>query len=118
MEIDLLRFGQRVPMVEPLPEAAYFIFLSRARQRPATQVWPVALDEPLPVVKIPLLEGDLDVELDLQKVFERVYDLGGMEYLVDYRQPPDIRFAPDWGAWADQLLRGAGKRVRRKERDT
>jgi len=57
------------------------------------------------------------VDLDLQKVFERVYDLGGMEYLVDYRKPPDVRLAPDWGAWLDQLLRSAGKRARRKERE-
>src|SRR5207248_10336320 len=33
MEIDLLRTGQRVPMRDPLPPAAYFVLLNRAERR-------------------------------------------------------------------------------------
>ena len=40
LEIDLLRPGRRVPMREPLPGSAYFVFLSRAGHRPKTEVWP------------------------------------------------------------------------------
>jgi Protein of unknown function (DUF4058) len=48
VEIDLLREGQRVPMMRPLPSAPYFILVGRADVRPDTDVWPVRLDEPLP----------------------------------------------------------------------
>jgi Protein of unknown function (DUF4058) len=116
MGIDLLRSGHRVPMADPLPDAAYFIFLCRAGQRPATQVWPITLDQALPIVKVPLLKGDPDVELNLQQVFDAVYDLGGMAYLIDYGKPPDVPLGPDWAGWADDLLRAAGMRSRRRER--
>lgn len=38
IEIDLLRHGRRIPMQQPLPAAPYFIFLSRAEQRPMLEV--------------------------------------------------------------------------------
>ena len=114
LEIDLLRTGLRVPMATRLPEAAYFVLLSRAGHRPETEVWPIGLDQQLPTVKVPLLEGDADVDLDLQEVFNSVYDLGAMEFALDYRHEPDVPLPADWAVWADQLLRGAHKRRRRK----
>jgi hypothetical protein len=116
LELDLLRAGQRVPMADPLPVASYFVLLSRASRRPATEVWPIALDTALPTVPVPLLAGDADIDLNLQQVLERVYDLGGMEYLIDYRQAPDVALAPDWRGWAEQWLARAGKRPRRHDR--
>lgn len=47
LEIDLLRAGERPPVAEPLPEAPYFIILSRAECRPIAEVWPLRLPEPL-----------------------------------------------------------------------
>jgi Protein of unknown function (DUF4058) len=38
LEIDLLRAGERPPLAEPLPEAPYFIILSRAEHRPIAEV--------------------------------------------------------------------------------
>ena len=67
-------------------------------------------------MQVPLLPGDADIDLDLQPIFDQVYDRGGMEYLIDYRQGPDCRLAPDWHTWSVQLLRGTGKRPRRRER--
>src|SRR5437016_620999 len=69
LEIDLLRHGQRLPMQEPLPPVAYFAFLNRVDNRPVTGVWPIALDQPLPKVPIPLLATDSDVVLNLQTAF-------------------------------------------------
>jgi hypothetical protein len=45
VEIDLLRTGQRLPMVGQLPSAPYFAFVSRAWKRPICEVWPIALGE-------------------------------------------------------------------------
>lgn len=111
LEIDLLRSGRRVPMADPLPAAPYFVLLSRAQERPSTAVWPIALEDALPTVAVPLLPNDPDVDLHLQQVFQSVYDLGNMEYLIDYHHDPDVPLPSDLAAWSDQLLRQAGKRT-------
>jgi hypothetical protein len=110
LEIDLLRQGQRVPMQQPLPPAPYFIFLSRAEKRPITEIWPLSLKEPLPVVPVPLLPGDRDVALDLQQVFSTTYDLLGYDLAVDYTQEPEIPLSHADAAWAKTLLQMAGRR--------
>jgi Protein of unknown function (DUF4058) len=111
LEIDLLRQGQRVPMQNPLPRAAYFIFLSRVERRPITEIWPISLTEPLPVVPVPLLPGDKDEVLDLQQTFATTYDLVGYDLALDYTQPPEILLPPEDAAWAETLLRSAGLRA-------
>jgi hypothetical protein len=110
LEIDLLRQGQRVPMQGPLPPAPYFIFLSRAEKRPLTEIWPISLKEPLPVVPVPLLPDDADVALDVQQVFTTTYDLLGFDLALDYTQPPEIPLPKEDAAWAEALLRMAGLR--------
>lgn len=110
LEIDLLRQGQRVPMQKPLPSAPYFIFLSRAEKRPITEIWPISLKEPLPVVPIPLLPDDKDVALDLQQVFTTTDDLLGYDLAVDYTQRPEMPLPKEDMAWAETLLRTAGLR--------
>jgi len=52
--IDLLRAGKRPSLAGPLPEAPYFIILSRAERRPIAEVWPLHLQEPLPILPVPL----------------------------------------------------------------
>jgi len=110
LEIDLLRQGRRVPMQQPLPEAPYFIFLSRAESRPMTDIWPVALDQPLPTVPVPLLPGDDDVLLDLQAVFTAAYDLPGYDLIIDYSQSPEIPLAEAETAWVECHLDATGSR--------
>jgi len=111
LEIDLLRQGQRVPMQQPLPRAPYFIFLSRVEKRPITEIWPIGLTEPLPVVPVPLLPGDKDEALDLQQVFTTTYDLLGYNLALDYTQSPEIPLPQEDAAWVETLLRTAGLRT-------
>jgi Protein of unknown function (DUF4058) len=110
VEIDLLRKGRRVPMEESLPPTPYFVFLSRAGQRPFTEVWPIGLDQPLPEVPVPLLAGDADAKLDLQRALMMVYDEYGLNYAIDYTQPPKVLLSPKHATWVDEYLRAAGLR--------
>jgi hypothetical protein len=110
IEIDLLRQGQRVPMVQPLPSAPYFVLVGRAESRPIMDVWPVPLASPLPPVPVPLLPGDADAPLDLQRALTTIYDLLGYDLAVNYTGPPEVPLAAEDGAWADALLRAAGRR--------
>jgi len=107
LEIDLLRRGKRVPMRDPLPDADYFILLSRAPNRPLTEVWPVRLDQSLPAVPVPLHGKDQDVILDLQRVFTAVYDEGRYRSLVDYSRAPDVALPKESMAWVKKRLKGA-----------
>lgn len=107
MEIDLLRKGKRLPMRRELPDAEYFVFLSRAGQRPMTGVWPVRLQDPLPEVPVPLTNGDPDCLLDLQKALENVYDVLRYDLDIDYRRPPDVPFTKSQAARAAAFLRRA-----------
>jgi hypothetical protein len=110
LEIDLLRRGYRMPMQEPLPTMPYFVFLSRSEKRPLTEIWPIALNEPLPVVPVPLLPDDADVPLDLQRAFTATYDLLGYDLAIDYRQSPEIPLQGAAATWLEERLRAAGLR--------
>jgi len=71
-------------------------------------VWPVALEESLPIVPVPLLYGDADVRLDLQKAFADVYDAIGLDLLLNYATAPDVPIEDATQAqWAVELLEKA-----------
>lgn len=110
MEIDLLRMGERVPMQQPLPPASYFVFLSRVEARPVLDVWPIALEEALPTVPVPLLANDPDVTLDLQAAFTAAYDVPGYDLIVDYSEPPEVPLSDTEAAWIQAHLQRVGLR--------
>ena len=104
LEIDLLRQGERVPMQEPLPIADYFLFLSRTEKRPLLDVWPIQLPQPLPILPIPLLPEDADIQLDLQQALNTIYDELGYDLSIDYTRPPEIPLEGQTAVWAATLL--------------
>ncbi len=108
IEIDLLRAGRRVPMKEPLPDAPYFVFLSRAERRPILEVWPIQLSDPLPAVPVPLLPNDPDVTLDLQRALNTIYDALNYDLSVNYARPPEMPLPEAAARWATERLRAAG----------
>ena len=110
LEIDLHHRGKRVPMLDPYPPAAYFVILTRGRRRALAEVWPIAIQDPLPTVPVPLLKGDEDVSLDLQDALANVYDGCGLDLVVNHRKPPDIDLPADEAAWVDGYLRQRGLR--------
>jgi hypothetical protein len=110
VEIDLLRVGARFPTREPPPAASYFVFVSRAGRRHEVQVWPVTLAQLLPVVPVPLLDGDAPADLDLQQALTVVYDIIGYDELDDYTRPPSGPLTPADAAWVEEQLRRTGRR--------
>ncbi|MEW5718405.1 MAG: DUF4058 family protein [Chloroflexota bacterium] len=88
LEIDLLRKGARVEMVNPLPPAPYYVILAHTQRRPTRKVWPIQLSERLPVAPVPLLEPDPDVPLDLNAAVATVYERAAYDLSIDYRRAP------------------------------
>ena len=104
MEIDLLRRGERVPMQQRLPDYPYFVFLSRAENRPFTDIWPIGLRESLPIVPVPLLPDDADVSLDLQTALTSVYDTFRYALTINYSNPLSDPFPDADRQWIEQRL--------------
>jgi hypothetical protein len=105
VEIDLLRNGMRLPTRPALPSFPYFVLVGRAERRPHTEVHPIRLADSLPTVPIPLLVGDVDVQLDLQQAITSVYDTFHFARMIDYSRPPAVALRPaKLAAWAEEHL--------------
>lgn len=108
LEIDLIRVGNRFrPESTPAP---YRVLLHRADSRRKFEIWPVAMEGRLPIVPVPLRAGEVDSALDIQAALDSICDIIGFDGLLDYRRPPTVPFTPEQEAWADGVLRAAGKR--------
>jgi hypothetical protein len=110
VEIDLLRVGTRFPTLQPPPAAPYFVFLSHVERRLVVETWPIALEQPLPIIPIPLLPADSPVQLDLQQALAVVYEIIGYDELIDYSQPPPGPLTPAEAAWVEEQLHRASRR--------
>ena len=104
VELDLLRGGRRLPTVEPLHPADYYVFVSRSESRPQVEGfgWPlphVALSIP-----IPLLPEDGQIVIPLQEILDVVYDRVGYGYSLDYRVPVTQPLSEREAAWVAKLL--------------
>jgi hypothetical protein len=109
LRIDLLRAGRRPQVAGTLPPAPYFIFLSRVQRRPHIDIWPLALDQTIKPIGVPLRYPDPDVPLDLGRALHDIYRRARYDLEIDYGQPPPD-LSPDESAWLDAHLRQRGLR--------
>jgi hypothetical protein len=119
IELDLLRAGRRILPTVDLettikkiePSATYLVLVNRAWRRVGFasyyQLFSVNLRESLPRISVPLKQGEEEVPLDLQLLFDRAYDTGPYHRgAVDYSKlPPAPRLDPEDAAWAAELTR-------------
>jgi Protein of unknown function (DUF4058) len=121
MELDLLRAGTRlvtnhelimhIAMAGAQPD--YLVLINRSWARKGHwsdyQVFRAVLTSMLPVIPVPLREGQKEVPLDLQYVLNRAYDNGPYRRgAVDYTQPPQPPLPDTLTTWAAGRLRAAG----------
>jgi len=103
VELDLLRSGERLPIVEA-PKTDYLALISRWEWRPKAVCVGWDLKDVLPTIPIPLKGRDEWVKLDLQAVFNTVYERGGYRYLLDYRRPVEPPLKDEDRVWVEDLL--------------
>jgi hypothetical protein len=102
VEIDLLRGGQRMPMLDPWPNSPYTLLVARKHLAPTCRVWPAGSLRPLPVIPVPLLKPDPDVSLDLQPMVERIYARSRYHRSINYTVPPVPPLLAEEAAWLAQ----------------
>jgi Protein of unknown function (DUF4058) len=110
VEIDLLRAGAPTVSRRALLACDYLVHVSRKQQRPKGEVWPIALNGPLPEIRIPLLPEDQESLIDLGEVLRESYQSAAYDLSIDYKADPVPPLNPEAADWADRLLREKGLR--------
>jgi Protein of unknown function (DUF4058) len=105
MEIDLLRGGQRMPMVDPWPGSAYTLMVARKHNMPYCKVWPAHFQHPLPPIPVPLFKPDPDVMLDLQPMIDGIYARWRFHASIDYTRRLTPPLTPDETTWLAEQIR-------------
>lgn len=111
VEIDLVRGGHPLlpavdgPSASRVSHGACITRSSRTRRH---GLYDMPLRQPLPIIRIPLREGDADTTLDLQAIVNQCYVNGRYHEVLDYTSPPSPPLPEDEMAWATGLLKQAG----------
>jgi hypothetical protein len=103
VEIELLRGGQRMPMLDPWPDSPYTLLVGRAKKN-VCKVWPTYFQRPLPTIPVPLARPDPDIPLDLQPMIAAIYQRSRYKRSIDYNKPPSPPLSPEEAAWLQQQL--------------
>ena len=114
VEIDLLRSGKRVAAVPPyvVPKrhrTPYQVCVVRGWRPSYYEFYPAPLSSPLPTIRVPLRETDLDVPLNLQSLIGRCYHNGRYDD-INYGEDPDPPLEEPDAQWAEALLKEKGLR--------
>ena len=113
IELDFLRVGTHTTAV-PLAHARqtagafdYHVCVYRPEEPEEFEVYPIRLPQRLPTVRVPLRPGAV-VEVNLQAVLDRTYDVSVYTRRLRYTDPADPPLTPEQQAWAEGILREKG----------
>ncbi|MDX2229904.1 MAG: DUF4058 family protein [Leptolyngbyaceae cyanobacterium bins.349] len=104
VEIDLLRGGTHLPLVDPVQANCFYILVSRSHQRPVADLYAFTLRQPIPIFPVPLTEGEPEPAVNLPTLLQAVYDRAGLDLVIDYSQPPIPALSESDAEWAEKLL--------------
>jgi hypothetical protein len=110
VEIDLLRYGEPMPVQRWSGRSDYRIVISRGRYRPKSLLIPFNVRQPIPSFRLPLVPGDTEPTVDLNRLLHALYERGSYDLRLNYRADPEPPMEPEDAAWAAQLLQDAGLR--------
>ena len=113
VELDFLRAGEHLIGVEEdeIPaksRAAFYACIWRVAGS-QWELYPLPLRHRLPDVRVPLRCEDKDAVLPLQAMIDKAYERGSYDRILRHQRPPSPPLPPEDAAWAEELLRAAGK---------
>jgi hypothetical protein len=111
VEIDLLRGGQRMPMLDPWPDSPYRLMLARARKPQQCLVWEGHFRRPLPPIVVPLAKPDADLPLSLQPLIDTIYRRFRYERSIGYAVELTPPLGAEDSAWCQQRLQARPGRL-------
>ncbi len=105
VEIDLLRGGQRMPMIDSWPDSIYTLLVCHRERAPYCRVWRAHFQHRLPIIPVPLSRPDPDIPLDLQPIIDAIYQRWRYDRDIDYTRPLQPPLKPEQAAWLEEQLR-------------
>jgi hypothetical protein len=103
VEIDLVRSGQRMPMLDPWPDSPYVLLVARARDQ-LCHVWRADYRRELPLLPVPLAKQDSDIPLTLQPMIEEIYERFRYVRSIDYSKPINPPLSTAETGWLKRRL--------------
>jgi Protein of unknown function (DUF4058) len=104
VELDLLRGGQRMPMLDPWPDSPYTLLVARAKAQ-LCRVWRAQYLQPLPTIPVPLAKPDNDIRLEIQPMIDEIYRRFRYQGSIDYMKPLRPPLDPAEANWLKKELR-------------
>ncbi len=111
IEIDLLRDGKPMPILEDIPATDYRIVVSKSDRRPQAQLYGFSVRHQIPTFPLPLQSKHTEPIVDIHTLLNAVYTRARYYLAIDYNQEPLPSLKPEDAVWADTLLREQGLRI-------
>jgi hypothetical protein len=111
VEVDLIRSGEPMPLIDNGRASDYRILISRGDRRPNASLYPFGVRQPIPTFPLPLKAHDQEPMVDLGQLLHDLYDRASYDLRIDYTDDPDPPLSSADAAWADRLLRQQGLRA-------
>jgi hypothetical protein len=105
VEIDLLRTGTPMAVLDAAITSQYRILVSRSDRRPRADLYAFNLPDPIPSFPLPLKLQDVEPVVDLQRILQDIYDRAGFDLAINYDCPAVPPLTPEYLAWAESVLR-------------
>jgi hypothetical protein len=107
VEIDLMRGGTPMPMKTPASPGDYRILICRAGSGQRAHLYVFSWTKPIPTIPIPLVAGDAEPILDLNRVLHALVERARYDLVIDYQQPPDPPLRPEDRSIATEIFANA-----------
>jgi hypothetical protein len=110
IEIDLIRSGEKMPILTNIPETDYRILVVRNDQLPSAQLYGFDLRDTIPDFTIPLQSNETELELNLQNLLLEIYEQAGFDLTLDYSHDPVPNVLEKDRKWLDSVLKQQERR--------
>jgi Protein of unknown function (DUF4058) len=109
IELDLLRAGSPMAMQGSQAATDYRLLVSRASTRPRAQLYGFNVEQPIPIIPVPLRPGEPDLDLDLKGFLHEIYAQARYARRIDYQQSPVPPLPEVSQAWAIDRIHSASR---------
>jgi hypothetical protein len=107
IEIDLLRALGAMPVIGIQSQSHYRVLVSKADDRPDADLYSFNLQDPIPVIPIPLQSEDEPISIDLVYLLHQIYEQGCFDLQINYQDSvPAPNLSEADRDWVKQILSG------------
>lgn len=104
VEIDLFRSGEIASHLKSTADAKYFAAITRANSDHPGGVFAWSIRDTLPTIPIPLHGNDVDLLLDLNRLYQRIYEGSYVGLRMKYTADPPSFLRPEDQEWAKSIV--------------